>query len=294
MTARIFVFIPALLDPRLEATILEATATAGGAVRFGVALQDNDEQRIEAIKRLPRTDVLVQSPESAIGCAHACNTALTLYDGEPWVMRLDAHMYGFAEWWDDKLLRQADLLGAPRPVISHRPRFGPETGRLPAPTPEDVALGLCLGQPDPNGNHTWWSLPTHIPAPDGKPVVARRVSGGMTLMPGDVTEWLRWPMWSHCGGSHNEAWLTHELWRRHYTMAHPVGHVMYHVSHSKRPNDGNLWVYRRKWWGEFLSWKLEAERYFGWENTAGFRRWAGGSQDGRFMDDVEWRKTFPC
>ena len=117
---RIFVAIAAYRDPEVRATLddLFARAARPGRVTAGVCWQRGEGD--DALPARPRVRVLeVPAPES-LGVGWARARAESLWDGEPYVLQLDAHAR-LADGWDEAMLADLAACPSPRAVLSGTP-----------------------------------------------------------------------------------------------------------------------------------------------------------------------------
>jgi hypothetical protein len=127
----IFISIVAYRDPLVGFTISRALATASSrnGLRFGVV--DQSPATMPPIARPPRHLRYMRiDPVYARGPCWARALAMSLYDGEDWILQIDSHM-DFDPGWDDVLIGQARLLERGRKGIvlsTYPPAFVFENG----------------------------------------------------------------------------------------------------------------------------------------------------------------------
>ncbi|MDR1311302.1 MAG: hypothetical protein LBK01_05425 [Burkholderiaceae bacterium] len=144
--ARIFISVVAHREPLLFFTLNSAVAQASqpALLSFGVVDQNTVSQRA-SITLLPYAKQIryVYIPtEDTLGVCWARSIAFSLYDGENYLLQIDAHTL-FEPGWDDTLrrLHTALLISSAKPIVTTRPfAFEMRHGEPVFPTVSDTLV----------------------------------------------------------------------------------------------------------------------------------------------------------
>lgn len=119
LTSTILVEIPAYCDPEVIPTVKAALANAANPdrIRLAVCLQDDDGERLQAMRAMPSVRVKHFAKADAPGTCAARYECQRLYDGEDFVFHVDAHMR-FARYWDAVLIDQWRRCRNPKAILS--------------------------------------------------------------------------------------------------------------------------------------------------------------------------------
>ena len=120
----IFVQIASYRDPDLPRTITSALQNARRpeALRFGVCWQYADEERASMQPWLEHPQVRADAVPAAesFGCGWARHRTNRLYEGETFMLQIDAHSR-FVAWWDEILIEMLQSTGSDKPILSSYP-----------------------------------------------------------------------------------------------------------------------------------------------------------------------------
>jgi len=121
---RILVLIAAYRDPEVFETVRSALAQAAYPehVRFGICLQydDDTEQVLDRWGDDPRFRVDAVHHSESQGCCWARHRTFSLFDDEPYLLQIDAHMR-FAARWDVRYIEMLESLENDLAVLSSYP-----------------------------------------------------------------------------------------------------------------------------------------------------------------------------
>jgi len=121
---RIFVAIASYRDRDLPRTVQSAIDTAAepSRLRFGICQQygAEDAADLDPWRDDPRVLVDAVAYRESRGVCWARARTQALYDGEPFVLQVDAHMR-FAEGWDDGCCRMLHDLDSEQSILSNYP-----------------------------------------------------------------------------------------------------------------------------------------------------------------------------
>ena len=288
--ARVFVAIPSYRDTAVVETINRLRDEADHDLRFGVCLQDDDEQIAEALRAMPDVDLIHLPPEAARGAAFARRICWSQYGGEDWALSVDAHVPWIIPHWDSKLIVQATNTGHPKPVLSCWPAYQPEEGHWLV----QVTDLIRYSDPDSpfswlEARHLWRDSPPDIPLP------CRNLCAAMLFGPGSIMEDIRWPWWLDSGDGAEEPCLTIQAWEAGYSLWHPEGSTIGTLPGTPHPEHGR----QRRWadgnppgWHEPSGPKGQHCRdWFESPDRQPFRDYAGIQTDGTALPHDEWIKT---
>ncbi|WP_425154841.1 GlcNAc-transferase family protein [Candidatus Palauibacter sp.] len=156
--ADVHVQIPSLNDPETPKTVRSLLDRPGLAVRVTVILQSDDAALREAVVRAGADVRWVRLAKSR-GCGWARVLAAAAWDGEPWVMGVDAHTLA-EPGWAANLAREAEQVG--RGVLTTYPtNWGqpvrPTVMRLNKwPRPERPSfIGQVVDPGSPSPSRAW-------------------------------------------------------------------------------------------------------------------------------------------
>ena len=121
---RILVTIAAYRDPELPNTIADAIAQAAYPehVRFAICHQFDDET-IGLLERWaddPRFSVDAVHHSESRGCGWARNRTFAMFDGERYLLQIDAHTR-FAARWDARFIDMLESTGSDLPILTTYP-----------------------------------------------------------------------------------------------------------------------------------------------------------------------------
>lgn len=121
---RIFVKIASYRDAELPKTINSALQSAKHSERvtFGICWQYDEETYLDLdpFVDLPNVRVHQTYYENSKGCCWARNQSDVLYDGEEYMLQIDAHTR-FAQDWDERFITMLTSLDSAKPVLSTYP-----------------------------------------------------------------------------------------------------------------------------------------------------------------------------
>jgi len=117
--ADLFIQVVSYCDPRLPATIWNLRHNAARRVRFGVVVDDDDEERMRLVQSMPDVDAICGDPTRARGPVYARHLAQGLWEGEPWYVSVDAHTEA-VDRWDERLIGEIERIGG-RTVLTNIP-----------------------------------------------------------------------------------------------------------------------------------------------------------------------------
>jgi hypothetical protein len=231
MSTRIFVSIASYCDPVLGFTLQRAVATAAAPQRlhFGVVDQSpagSPRATAPAPARLSQVQLDVRD---ARGPCWARAIAMSLYAGEDWFLQLDSHM-DFDPGWDERLVAQAQALGAPERAIvvsTYPDAFVFEDGR---PVRRHTTQGVLAQVVKPGAafaaDHPVLPFEAHPVAADA-PLPAFHVAAGCLFAPGRITQAVPYDPWLYFHGE--EQALALRLFTRGWDLFHmpalPVHHL---------------------------------------------------------------------
>lgn len=228
---RIFVSIASYCDPVLPFTLERAVAAAAAPERlhFGVVDQSPPGGPAPAVASGARLSLVRIDARDARGPCWARAIAMSLHDGEDWFLQLDAHM-DFDEGWDERLVAQAQALGAParRLVVSTYPdAFAFVDGR---PVRRPTTRGALVQVPKPGAGFaaTHPVLPFEArPVDTDAPVPAFHVGAGCLFAPGTITQAVPYDPWLYFHGE--EQALALRLYTRGWDLFHMPGLPVHHL-----------------------------------------------------------------
>ncbi len=121
---KIFVKIASYRDAELPKTINSALshATHPNRVTFGICWQYDEQTYLDLDPYIESSNIRVHQMyyESSKGCCWARHHTDQLYDGEKYMLQIDAHTR-FAEDWDVKFIQMLESLDCEKPILSTYP-----------------------------------------------------------------------------------------------------------------------------------------------------------------------------
>ena len=97
----VFVQIASYQDSKIVRTLESLSRSATLRVRFGVVIDDDDDERVAQVQQY--ADVIRLRPDPARGPVFARHLAQSMWEGEPWYVSIDAHMIA-SQGWDERLV----------------------------------------------------------------------------------------------------------------------------------------------------------------------------------------------
>ena len=97
----VFVQIVSYQDSKIVRTLESLSSAAALRVRFGVVIDDDDDDRVAQVEQY--ADVIRVRPDPARGPVFARHLAQSMWEGEPWYVSIDAHMLA-SSGWDERLV----------------------------------------------------------------------------------------------------------------------------------------------------------------------------------------------
>ena len=218
----IFVSIAAYRDPELVATIEDCLAKARwpAQLRFGVCWQHGEGEARPPELPKGRMRLLDVPYQDSQGACWARAEIMKLYDGEDYFLQIDSH-HRFVPHWDERLLRQLELTGAERPIVSsYGSPFDP--GR------PDVAWrrGIVLHAFMPDAVPTFYGNTLPESAPYDRPLRARFVAAGSLFTLGRFVEDVPYDPALYFLGE--EITLAIRAFTWGYDLFHPSEHIIWH------------------------------------------------------------------
>jgi hypothetical protein len=259
---RIFASIASYCDPVLPFTLHRAVSMASDPSRlhFGVVEQSPaDSPRVGSPGSGARLTQVHIDIADARGPCWARAIAMSLHDGEDWFLQLDSHM-DFDPGWDERLITQAQALGAPGRdlVVSTYP----DAFRFVAGAPEHLTTGSVLAQvlkpgtgfaPDhPVLSFEAQPLEVHAPVP------GFHVGAGCLFAPGRIAQQFPYDPWLYFHGEEQALALrlyTHG-WDIFHMPALPIHHL-YNDAGSGAPPRPLHWDEAHEAGRETSWWTLE-------------------------------------
>jgi glycosyltransferase involved in cell wall biosynthesis len=162
--------------------------------------------------------LVVQASDSR-GACWARNMGYRLWDGEDYVLQIDAHMR-FIEHWDEKMLRQLDRCGAAKPLLTTYP---------PAYEPPNTLVDihpafLAAIEIEPNGRLVQHGL-IHAPTPP-EPIPSALMAAGFVFGP---SQWIHdVPYDPHLYFWGEETTTAARLWTHGWDMFGPSESLLWH------------------------------------------------------------------
>lgn len=148
LASTILVEIPAYCDPEVVKTVKAALANAANPdrIRFVVCLQDDDGERLEALRAMAAVRLKHYAVKDAPGACAARYECNLMYDGEDFVFHTDAHMR-FAKFWDVAMIEQWRSCGDEKAVLSgYAKNFGSDKLGLPVGSMDFTEMALVGGR----------------------------------------------------------------------------------------------------------------------------------------------------
>lgn len=224
----IFVAIAAYRDADLANTIADCVAKARwpADLRFGLCRQyapGDPPPPDTAPARLRRIDIDWRESE---GACWARAKALSLWEGEEFLLQIDSH-HRFAQDWDARLLAQFDASGEALPLLTtYAQGFDPAAGPPTAGLPTVMQLHRFTEE----------SIPTFAQAPraelrGGPPWRARFLSAHLIFTLGQFVADIPYDPELYFIGE--EISLAVRAFTHGYTLLHPSEHIMWH-EYSRR------------------------------------------------------------
>ncbi len=243
----IFVSIAAYRDPELVATIEDCLRKARwpSQLRFGVCWQHAEGEAPPPAMAPGRLHLLDVPYLESRGACWARAEIMKLYDGEDYFLQLDSH-HRFVRHWDQRLLRQLELTGASKPIVStYGEMFDPACPARPA-APRGIRLAGFAAD----------SIPQFVgaPIPEGalrqRPMRARFLAAGSMFTLGSFVEDAPYDPGLYFMGE--EITLAIRAFTRGYDLFHPTEHIIWHeVGGSERSRH---WEDHRPERGAATSW----------------------------------------
>lgn len=218
----IFVSVAAYRDPQLLPTLVDCLARARepDRLRFGICWQYGTE--IAASDRLQSAQFAVHYVDSRLsrGACWARAEVMKLYRGEEWYLQLDSH-HRFEQDWDVKLIEQAVLTGAEKPVLStyaaaYTPGAEGDAPRQVTRMEFDrfTEQGAVLARPGV------------IAEPPARPIPARFLSAHFLFAPGSFVRDVPYDPELYFIGE--EITLAVRAFTHGYDLFHPCVHILWH------------------------------------------------------------------
>jgi hypothetical protein len=227
----IFVSIAAYRDPELVPTIEDCLKKARwpSQLRFGVCWQ-HGEGEARPPQMAPGLMRLIDVPyQDSQGACWARAEIMKLYDGEDYFLQLDSH-HRFVRHWDQKLLRQLELTGAAKPIVStYGEMFDPAHPHERSAAPRGIRLAGFAADGIPSFVGMTIAEGPHRQ----RPMRARFLAAGsMFTLGGFVGDAPYDPDLYFMG---EEITLAIRAFTRGYDLFHPSEHIIWHeVSGSER------------------------------------------------------------
>ncbi len=192
---RIFVSIASYCDPMLPFTLRSAIAQASDPSRlvFGVVEQALPGQGFETAAGWARQLRHIRLDAAASrGACWARALAMSLYQGEPWFLQIDSHMW-FEPGWDERLIDQALQCGSqnPRSLISCYPNpFRMHEGQPRAELVSRAILAHVVREGQAFDAAHPVLLFECVPVPGDGPLPALHLAAGALFGPGRLVQEL--------------------------------------------------------------------------------------------------------
>ncbi len=260
---RIFLSIASYCDPLLAFTLERAvaTATAPARLHFGVVDQSPAAgARVAHPGRGARLSQVHIDVADARGPCWARAIAMSLFDGEEWFLQLDSHM-DFDAGWDERLVTQAQALGAPGRgvVISSYP--GAFTLVDGQPVRRTITAGVLAHVVRPGATfepgHPVLPFEAH-PVESGEPLPAFHLGAGCLFAPGRIAQQFPYDPWLYFHGE--EQALALRLYTNGWDLFHvpalPIHHL-YNEPGSGAPPRPLHWDAQHEAQREVGWWTLE-------------------------------------
>ena len=259
---RLFVSIASYCDPVLPFTLDRAvtTAVAPWRLHFGVVEQSpagSPRVSVPGAARLSQVHVDVLD---ARGPCWARAIAMSLYDGEEWFLQLDSHM-DFEEGWDERLIAQAQALGAPQhgvAITSYPNAFSFVDGQpVRKPTTAGVLAQVLKPGAAFEAGHPVLSFEAH-PVDAAQVLPAFHVGAGCLFAPGRITQAFPYDPWLYFHGEEQALALrlyTHG-WDLFHMPALPIHHL-YNDAASGAPARPLHWDAQHEAGRDMDWWSLE-------------------------------------
>lgn len=239
---RIFVSLAAYCDPLLSFTIGSALTQASRPERIVFGLVE--QQLPEACVRLPAAwQAQVRRahihPLEARGPCWARAIAMSLYQGEPWFLQIDSHMW-FEPGWDERLIHWGARCAMLNPcsLISTYPNaFTVRDGQPVAQIAGAELLAFVVrGDQEFQRDHPVLTFEA-VPVAGREPLPAIHVGAGCLFGPGHVVHELPYDPFLYFHGEEQAFAL--RAWTRGWDIFHIPGMPMYHqylaAGDSQRP-----------------------------------------------------------
>jgi hypothetical protein len=258
----LFVSIASYCDPLLASTLQRAVASAAQPqhLHFGVVDQSPAGSARVTAPPLARLSLVQLDVRDARGPCWARAIAMSLYDGEDWFLQLDAHM-DFDPGWDERLVAQAQSLGAPRrrlAISSYPDALGVVDGQLVRrPTTAGVLAqvlkpGACF-----EAGHPVLAFEAHV-VDARQALPAFHVGAGCLFAPGRITQAVPYDPWLYFHGE--EQALALRLYTHGWDLFHMPGlpiHHLYNDAASGAPSRPLHWDAEHEASREVRWWALE-------------------------------------
>jgi hypothetical protein len=221
--AGIFVSIAAYRDPELVPTITDCLAKARhpDQLQFGVCWQHGPEEPRPELGDDDRFQFIDVDWRESRGACWARAEIMRLWDGQDYYFQIDSHMR-FAHDWDVTLLRQAELSGSEKPVMtSYCPAFVPGNGPLSG---GPMRIDFVRFHAD--------AIPAFIPGhiedwqDYNRPLRARFLSAGFCFAPGVFVEEVPYDPEVYFLGE--EISLAVRAFTNGYDLYHPTEPIVWH------------------------------------------------------------------
>lgn len=260
---RIFVSIAAYCDPVLPFTLARAVAQARRPQALHLAVVDQSPASAPRVAHPGGNARLSQvriDPVDARGPCWARALAMSLYDGEDWFLQLDSHM-DFDAGWDDRLITQAQALGAPERglVISSYPNaFSFEGAQVVRrPTTHGVLAHVLKPGSAFEPDHPVLAFEAH-PVEGEQSLPGYHLGAGCLFAPGRFAQAFPYDPWFYFHGEEQALALrlfTHG-WDIMHMAALPVHHL-YNNAESGAPPRPMHWDSEHDAQREVSWWSLE-------------------------------------
>jgi hypothetical protein len=256
---RIFLSIASYCDPVLPFTLARAVATAAAPARLHFGVVDQSPMGAARVVHPgggARVSQVRIDLADARGPCWARAIAMSLHDGEEWFLQLDSHM-DFDAGWDDRLIAQAQALGAPARglVLSSYPGAFQLVDGLPVR--RTITQGVLAHVVKPGATfdpaHPVLPFEAH-PVETAQAVPGFHLGAGCLFAPGRIVQQFPYDPWLYFHGE--EQALTLRLYTHGWDIFHVPALPIHHLY-----NEGGAGVPARP-----LHWDAEHEalRDIGW------------------------------
>lgn len=225
----LFVSIAAYRDADLARTIADCVARARypADLRFGVCWQHAEDEPPPPDPAPARLRLIDVPWRDSGGTCWARARAMSLWDGEEFVLQIDSH-HRFVQDWDALLLDQAERSGEARPLLTtYAAGFDPDAA-LPA---ADYPTSMAFARFTSDGVPQYWSRPRPEWAERTAPIRSRFVSGHLIFTLGRFVEDVPYDPELYFIGE--EITLAIRAFTHGYALLHPSVQIMWH-EYSRR------------------------------------------------------------